>query len=77
MITMARLIGALVTLLALMSSVRAFCPPKCVCDNDQLQVTCYQTQLEVRYCFSDECQSEACLEFEGGNYSNLGPTLLI
>merc|ERR1712012_31723 len=29
------------------SSVHAFCPHKCVCDNDQLQVTCFQTQLEV------------------------------
>ena len=47
--TMTRLSWSVLTLLALGSSVQAFCPPKCVCDNEQLQVTCFQTQLEVSY----------------------------
>ena len=37
------------TLVVLGASVQAFCPHKCVCDNDQLQVTCFQTQLEVSF----------------------------
>jgi len=42
---------ALITLLSLWSlalpSVTAFCPGLCVCDHQSLQVTCFQTKLEV------------------------------
>ena len=38
-----------VILVVLGASVKAFCPHKCVCDNDLLQVTCFQTQLEVSF----------------------------
>ena len=43
----------LITLLALsslsLSTVTAFCPGLCVCDQQSLQVTCFQTKLEVKY----------------------------
>ena len=38
-----------VTLLSCSSRIMAFCPHKCVCDNENLQVTCYQTKLKVKY----------------------------
>ena len=42
---------ALITLLSLLSlsTVSAFCPGLCVCDHQSLQVTCFQTKLEVNY----------------------------
>ena len=43
----------LISLLILCSlslpSVTAFCPGLCVCDQLSLQVTCFQTKLEVKY----------------------------
>ena len=54
--TMTMMSWTVLTLVILGSGVQAFCPHKCVCDNDQLQVTCFQTQLEVSLRF-DECKS--------------------
>ena len=31
----------------LLSPARGFCPHKCDCDNDSLQVTCFKTDMEV------------------------------
>ena len=38
----------IIFILSSISQSEAFCPHKCVCDNEQLQVTCFQTKLEVR-----------------------------
>ena len=44
---------SLISLIALvclaLPSVTAFCPGLCVCDQQSLQVTCFQTKLEVNY----------------------------
>ena len=44
---------ALIAIIALcflsLPSVKAFCPGLCVCDHQSLQVTCFQTKLEVKF----------------------------
>ena len=34
-------------------SSSAFCPDKCICDDDNLETSCIETNLEVKYTYSD------------------------
>ena len=46
---MESLISLIALLCIALPSVTAFCPGLCVCDQQSLQVTCFQTKLEVKY----------------------------
>ena len=39
-----------IPLLLFINSLTAFCPDKCICDDDTLETTCIETKLEVTIC---------------------------